>query len=100
MSHLLVLGPLGAVLVLAATSAARRVGHWLEGAAKRSFEAAVDDAMTPRFAHLEAKLDAVQAQNRADHGAVAQRMSAVEMELADVKARLADVEAAIASRGG
>lgn len=99
MHHLLVLGPLGAVLILGATSAAKRLGRWLEGAAKRSFEAAVDDAMAPRFVSLERKLDHVQEQNRADHGAVAKRMSAVEAELADVKARLADVEAAVTGKG-
>lgn len=96
-----------AVLVLAATATARAIGRWFKRAITSSFREVVADSMSDRFTQLESKLDAVQEQNRADHGAVAERMAAVEAsldraetELADVNARLAAVEAAVNLQGG
>lgn len=96
MREMLIFGPLAAIVLMAATTWARRIGRWLEESATETFKEivtnVVKEAFAPRFLHLENKLDEVQAQNRADHGAVAGRMAAVEDQLALAKDELIDVK--------
>lgn len=90
---------LTAVLVIAAGALVRPVGRWLTKHLKLTFaevvtESVADkfDGLGERFQHMETKLDAVQAQNSAEHGETSKRLTAVEVELSVLTERVTALE--------